>query len=60
MLSVAMQARKQIAYAEICENHQQKSENRKIRGASARPAAGNPRVEKSGVSQPRDQCAGFL
>jgi hypothetical protein len=53
-LSVTMQSRQQIAYAQIGKNNEQKRDDSKVGGTSARPTARNSRVQKSGVSQPRD------
>src|SRR6476620_11594199 len=59
-LRVTVQARQQVADAEVSKDHQQESDDRKICRALAFPAAGNACVEKGGICEPGDQRTRFF
>src|ERR1700739_1363895 len=52
---ISVQSRKKVRYSEESEHHNGKSENSKVSGPPAAPAAGNAHVQISGIHQPSNR-----
>src|SRR5437868_15440499 len=57
---IRMQARQQVADAEIGEDDEEEGDDGEVGGRAALPAAGDADVEECAVGEPRDERAGLF